>query len=362
LDPSGCLQFLESKMKGTELQMDAFEGLFKLAKPVLLTFARTQQQLLGTARGEEDKSVVISVPNSDIRYVFQVFGVGKARQLLLIEFDPKEKKAGSFKTFHMSADVNTVERRAYLTVRTKDDVTSKELNIQQRLLAAGVPNIPRIFSHGGTLGRDLEAAGHIVLEYGGDDLLDLLNIKNLDEKGVMHVGTEIAKALVGMHDLRIAHFDIKIENILTRVDPKDADHPRILLTDFGLSKEISEGGMAGCMGTLATIAPEAIINERIDLSCDIYSLGTVLFTAKWGGYWQAASDNADRASVTVEMKVWANAPSKESEYRKRTQSSEPLTDLDNLIIECLNPNPNQRPTAAALLEKLQSLQARKPEA
>ncbi|XP_030029998.1 MAP kinase-activated protein kinase 2-like isoform X1 [Manduca sexta] len=90
---------------------------------------------------------------------------------------------------------------------------------------------------------------------------------------IMH---SICVAVRHLHDSSIAHRDIKPENLLySSMEPNAV----LKLTDFGFAKETSTAA-----DTLQTpcytpyyVAPEVLGPEKYDKSCDIWSLGVVMY-------------------------------------------------------------------------------------
>uniref|UniRef100_A0A182IPG1 non-specific serine/threonine protein kinase n=1 Tax=Anopheles atroparvus TaxID=41427 RepID=A0A182IPG1_ANOAO len=89
---------------------------------------------------------------------------------------------------------------------------------------------------------------------------------------VMH---EICVAVKYLHDSNIAHRDLKPENLLYT-----SPHPNAILklTDFGFSKEtfIKDTLQTPCY-TPYYVAPEVLGPEKYDKSCDIWSLGVIMY-------------------------------------------------------------------------------------
>ncbi|KAJ2943363.1 hypothetical protein O0L34_g12171 [Tuta absoluta] len=90
---------------------------------------------------------------------------------------------------------------------------------------------------------------------------------------IMH---SICVAVRHLHDTDIAHRDIKPENLLyTSADPNAV----LKLTDFGFAKEtlaIADSLQTPCY-TPYYVAPEVLGPEKYDKSCDIWSLGVVMY-------------------------------------------------------------------------------------
>lgn len=89
---------------------------------------------------------------------------------------------------------------------------------------------------------------------------------------VMH---EICIAVKYLHDNNIAHRDLKPENLLyTKKGPLGI----LKLTDFGFAKEthIKDTLQTPCY-TPYYVAPEVLGTEKYDKSCDIWSLGVIMY-------------------------------------------------------------------------------------
>lgn len=89
---------------------------------------------------------------------------------------------------------------------------------------------------------------------------------------VMH---EICVAVTYLHDNNIAHRDLKPENLLyTKTDVTGI----LKLTDFGFAKEtFSKDTLQTPCYTPYYVAPEVLGPEKYDKSCDIWSLGVIMY-------------------------------------------------------------------------------------
>ncbi|CAN1183074.1 Serine/threonine-protein kinase AtPK2/AtPK19 [Linum perenne] len=83
---------------------------------------------------------------------------------------------------------------------------------------------------------------------------------------------EIVSAVSHLHDCGIVHRDLKPENILLDVDG------HVMLTDFGLAKEIDEYSRSNSMcGTTEYMAPEILLSKGHNKDADWWSVGILLY-------------------------------------------------------------------------------------
>jgi eukaryotic-like serine/threonine-protein kinase len=86
---------------------------------------------------------------------------------------------------------------------------------------------------------------------------------------------EIGRALEAAHGQRLAHRDVKPQNVL--IDPDG----RAKVTDFGISRSLDqEAGLTATgrvLGTTDYVAPEQALGEEVTEQSDLYSLGICLY-------------------------------------------------------------------------------------
>eukprot|EP01090_Pellita_catalonica_P021908 TRINITY_DN8329_c0_g1_i1.p1 TRINITY_DN8329_c0_g1~~TRINITY_DN8329_c0_g1_i1.p1 ORF type:complete len:424 (-),score=99.66 TRINITY_DN8329_c0_g1_i1:58-1329(-) len=115
---------------------------------------------------------------------------------------------------------------------------------------------------------------YMILDYinGGELFFHLKNDHRFSEDRVRLYVAEMALALSHLHSLDIVYRDLKPENIL--ID----NQGHIVITDFGLSKEIDPGeGTQTFCGTPEYLAPEVLRGEGHGTAVDWWSLGTLMF-------------------------------------------------------------------------------------
>ena len=141
---------------------------------------------------------------------------------------------------------------------------------------SGHPHIVNIFQVGMTTG----GRPYIVMQYHPHGSLEA---KIHDDGPVgwadaLHIGVKVAGALETAHRRRTLHRDVKPANILL------TEYGEPQLTDFGIARVI--GGFetvdGAVMGSPAYTAPEVLLGEPPDVSSDVYSLASTLFSTGTG--------------------------------------------------------------------------------
>lgn len=98
------------------------------------------------------------------------------------------------------------------------------------------------------------------------------------EREAATVMRSICSAIAHLHSMNIVHRDLKPENLLYTTTDADAV---LKLTDFGFAKECDTAGHHKPLKTPCYtpyyVAPEVLGPERYDKSCDIWSLGVIMY-------------------------------------------------------------------------------------
>src|SRR4051794_2950734 len=116
----------------------------------------------------------------------------------------------------------------------------------------------------------------IVFEYvDGETLKQLIRRQGpLPITEAVAYAIEIGRALMAAHAQRLAHRDVKPQNVL--IDPDG----RAKVTDFGISRSLDDAGLTATgrvLGTTDYVAPEQALGEEVTEQSDLYSLGICLF-------------------------------------------------------------------------------------
>ncbi|XP_071391247.1 death-associated protein kinase 2-like isoform X1 [Centroberyx affinis] len=111
----------------------------------------------------------------------------------------------------------------------------------------------------------------------GGELFDFLAQKeSLSEEEATQFIKQILDGVQYLHSKRIAHFDLKPENIMLL--DKNVLLPRIKLIDFGLAHKIEAGAdFKNIFGTPEFVAPEIVNYEQLGLEADMWSIGVITY-------------------------------------------------------------------------------------
>nr|XP_011458756.1 PREDICTED: mitogen-activated protein kinase kinase kinase 1-like [Fragaria vesca subsp. vesca] len=146
------------------------------------------------------------------------------------------------------------------------------------------------------------------------------------------------KILLGLkylHDQNVVHRDIKCSNILV-----DANRS-VKLADFGLAKITKMNDIQSLQGSVFWMAPEVVnanmINQGYGLPADIWSLGCTVLETFTG-------------RVPYHNLEWCQALFKIGKGEPPKVPDSLPKDAQDFIHKCLQVNPNDRLTAAQLLD------------
>lgn len=115
---------------------------------------------------------------------------------------------------------------------------------------------------------------YLVMDFvnGGHLFFNLYRAGIFDESQARLYTAEIVAAIAHLHSLHIVHRDLKPENVLLDGE----GHVRV--TDFGLAKNVPEGGRSNSLiGTMEYMAPEVINARGHNKGVDWWSIGILLY-------------------------------------------------------------------------------------
>ena len=196
------------------------------------------------------------------------------------------------------------------------------------------PHVPAFVAAG-----DYEDQPWLVMEHlAGETLRPLLDRAPLPHAQVAALGALAANAVHALHQQDVVHLDIKPSNLLRRPDGS------IALIDFGLSHHAHLPDLLAeqfrvPIGTAPYIAPEQVLGVRNDPRSDLFALGVTLYHLATG------------------ERPFGN-PTSEAGLRRRLYRDPPPPReirpdiprwLQELILRCLEPDPDARHATAAQL-------------
>ncbi|KNC49879.1 STE/STE11 protein kinase [Thecamonas trahens ATCC 50062] len=181
--------------------------------------------------------------------------------------------------------------------------------------------------------EDGQAVLNIFLEYvPGGSLAKLIHKYPVSERVTRSYLKQVLLGLEYLHENGIVHRDIKCANIL--IAP--AQQTIIKLTDFGADDVV--GGAALVQGHAVFMAPEVVLQQPYNSRCDIWSVGCVAIELLTG-----RPPWSEFSPVTALFKIGKSNDS--PKYPEGLSAA----GIDFLNL-CFRRDPNQRPSAADLLQ------------
>ncbi|CAN8067126.1 unnamed protein product [Agarophyton chilense] len=218
-----------------------------------------------------------------------------------------------------------------------DDETSDLLHNELRILQA-------VCEHPGivTLLSSHETDTHMffIMEYvDGGPLLDrIVSRGSFSENDARILLRTLLLTLRFLSDLGCVHRDIKPENIL--VDNRSNKWP-VKLTDFGLSEKMQPNQLlTDAIGTPLFVAPEILNGSGYDCSCDMWSLGVVMYIVLCGYPPFPIYDNPQKLTTAIVNGDYSFPPGEWTHVSVAAKT---------VIREMLQINPEKRLTPAQAL-------------
>ncbi|EPS70761.1 hypothetical protein M569_03998, partial [Genlisea aurea] len=175
----------------------------------------------------------------------------------------------------------------------------------------------------------------------------------------MKIATGAARGLAFLHteEKNVIYRDFKASNILLD------DEFNAKLSDFGLAKFGPDEGKShvttGVQGTYGYAAPEYLATGHLYVKSDVYGFGVVLLEMLTG----LPVLDLRRPSGQIDLVEWAKPSLKEKKKLHKIVDprllgqypSRAAFSVAQLILKCVQPDPNNRPSMDRVLETLQSL-------
>ena len=194
---------------------------------------------------------------------------------------------------------------------------------------------------------------YLVMEYVNGEHLDAYCDSRqfgIDER--LRIFLQICNAVAYAHRNLVVHLDLKPSNILVTQDGV------VKLLDFGTSKLIEPDSAltTTIMATPAYASPEQLLNQAVTTSCDIYSLGAILFELLSGC---RPSDKVSVAAM-IERAMREQEPDRlttavtDAAAKSRHVTTARLRaalrgDLENIVAKCLRARSKDRYLSVELL-------------
>ncbi|XP_021313599.1 brassinosteroid LRR receptor kinase BRI1 [Sorghum bicolor] len=170
----------------------------------------------------------------------------------------------------------------------------------------------------------------------------------LDWNKRLDIAKDVANALYYLHhdcSTPIVHRDITCNNILVDMEF------RACVSDFGLAKILNfdASSCTRIAGTTGYLAPELAYMTRVTEKCDVYSFGVVVLELFMGSHPSDLLSDlicTDKKSTSLEDLLDTRLPLPEPEAARE------IFVFLTLALQCLDPNPANRPTMRSAIKKL----------
>jgi hypothetical protein len=231
---------------------------------------------------------------------------------------------------------------------TADDARrfQQEVRSAQRLTSPYIVRTYSAFPRGSLAWMEMELVDGPDL---GDELLRRATVHDpfsLDE--ALAVAEALASALTTAHEADVIHRDVKPGNVLLPLGGR----PMAKLGDFGISRILGATRVTATgllTGTPQFAAPEVADGESSGPAADVYSLALTLFLVFSGNRFPfPIGDDASAAQ-------WLRAHREETAAPLRRFLAAAPARLEELLAEGLSKDPDHRPTAAEILERVRAL-------
>lgn len=270
-------------------------------------------------------------PGSDLAgfRILTELGAGAASRLYLVQ-DPKTKQVWALK--HVKKETEKDQR--YL------DQTEIEYAVGSQLRHPNVRHVERLIKN-----RRVIRVSEMFL------LLELVDGVPLDKMPpetpleAADIFQQVAEGLLYMHQTGYVHGDMKPNNII--------------VTDAGLAKIIDLGQSCTVgtvkeriQGTVDYIAPEQVHRRAITPATDVYNFGATMYWCLTGKHIPTAMSNRSGLGMAKDNHQ-LERPTPVSELNKDVSK-----EFSDLILECVFPEPDDRPTIETVRNRLQIIHLR----
>ncbi len=320
-------------------------------KPLEVPAASADEAISFSDVGALKLDFLVPVPKPDalgrlgMYQVLKLLGAGGMGMVLLAE-DPILKRHVAVKALRPELAKNETARQRFL----------REARATAAIDHPNIIHINQVGEEGGI--------PFLVMPWLKGEPLDarLLREKRLPVADAILIAKQIAEGLAEAHKNGLIHRDIKPANIwLSGKVGAAASRLVVKILDFGLVRDVVGDSAhltkpGTVLGTPAYIAPEQARGDKVDFHCDLFSLGAILYRMLTGEL-PFKGENP----VTRLMAVTTDTPD-----AVRTLNPDVPVALDELVMQLLAKEPEQRPPSAAkvaeMLERIARDRGRLPAA
>jgi len=229
----------------------------------------------------------------------------------------------------------------YADAKEERDLMLNEISIMARLRHA---NICEYF---GYVNEPLS----IITRWYPSNLFDLIDSGRLTREDCFRITYQVVSAVYYMHSRRLLHRDLKPDNIFIDEDGNAK------IGDFGLTVMMTGEKVIDATnppGSEWFMAPELLQHKPFDQSCEVYSLGLIIFGLFTGEF---PLDAAETVPDLIELqKQTPLLPYNEGYYSTRPGDGKPPKELFEYISEkCCAYDPAKRPSSGEVLDKIVEL-------
>ena len=295
--------------------------------------------------------------------VLIIFALVFKKYLYLFAFWKKQKHIGRFRLMDKIAsggmgtifkDHSIHDKSDFAAVKIlRDELFPDATNKKRFKREAAIidklehPNIIKILERG-----ESKQTLFIAMEYLEGKTLE----HKIDEEGPLRleesleIMVQISDAIAFIHSKNIIHRDLKPANIM--LIEKDGNPNFVKLLDFGLARmeletRLTQSG--NLIGTLQYLAPEQVLDAHSAPTNDIFSMGVTC-------YYILSGENpfAGETAIDIMRQIIIKEPVRVSELRPDIPG-----ELDKLVMQMMNKEPGERPSAGSIQDKLQYLREKK---
>jgi eukaryotic-like serine/threonine-protein kinase len=214
-----------------------------------------------------------------------------------------------------------------------DETARKRLRSEAKALAKlNHPNIASVYDF-----NTQDETDFLVMELlTGTTLHQKLVLGPLSEKQVLKLGGQLSAGLAAAHAQGVLHCDLKPGNLQLTANGS------LKILDFGLAKllhptsetatTVSLDDSTLFAGTLPYMAPEQLLEGRVDARTDIYALGAVLYEMASG----------HRPFPETQQSRLTDAILHQLPVSPRTINSRLSSELERIVLKCLDKEPENR--------------------